>query len=138
MSTTKKPELTVVANRQLGGKVSATIAQQTSAHEAFLNARQVAQKQMAELIDMQAKIASGQSVDSIPSSLSVIETTPVTVSTPAAPVEPAPQERIVSDIKLVERYNKPENIVFDTEALVEFAEGVGVRWWQWTRDAARA
>lgn len=113
--------LTVVKTGQPASRVEQEISQQTRAHEAFLNARSVAQKQMAELIALQAAIASGKPAGELPK-LSVVAPAPAAPKVrEIRPETSAPVQ--IEPIKLVERFNKPKQVIFDTADLVEFAEG---------------
>lgn len=111
------PVLHVLKGNKTSNNISLEIAQKNSAHEAFLNARIVAQKHMAELIAMQTNIAKGL----MPTSVPYMQTVPAAeiANTVAADIT----QKIVEPIQLIERFNKPKNIIFDTADLVEFAEG---------------
>jgi acyl transferase domain-containing protein/3-hydroxymyristoyl/3-hydroxydecanoyl-(acyl carrier protein) dehydratase len=117
MPVKQTPSLKLVKGKQPISSVAQEITQQTKAHEAFLNARAVAQKQMSELISMQANIAAGLPVSAPVSSSSIITNAPR-----LAPVT-VKQTFVPEPIKLVERFSKPKNIIYDTADLVEFAEG---------------
>ena len=117
---TRQPQAVVTqtpSQPAYSGSVATKITQQTQTHNAFIDARNQAQKYLAEMIEMQALILSGKPVAAKSSSqkAQVVHLQPVAASVAQA-FTPAP-------IKLMERYNKPKNIVFNTADLVEFAEG---------------
>lgn len=114
-------------------------SQQTKTHAAFLELRHAAQQKIAAMITGQA-----------PSPLAISQATRPVATAPVASQQAAPQAvapvaaavqtaieptfchnvpatqtvpSTSSCIQLVERFNKPKNIVFDTADLVEFAEG---------------
>ena len=116
-------------------KASKEIFQQSATHKAFLKNRQVAQEQISELIELQAKVAQGlpgyiEAGGAHQPSLTVVSNA---TSTQAAAVQEAftqggfeikgPAGYDYPPLQLKERYNQPENIIFDTADLVEFAEG---------------
>ncbi len=120
MTNTKAPKLTVISTHQPASKVAQEISQQTRVHEAFLNARNVAQKHMAELIVMQTNIAAGLPVSAD------IPFRAVSSAVSASPVKTAVIKSspfVIEPIKLVERFSKPKHVIYDTADLVEFAEG---------------
>ena len=99
--------------------------QQMRTHQAFLRMRQAVQQQMAAMI----------TGNTVPANLSLPQTLPA-ANLPQAtpnfgepnilfpPTCPADYETSKKQcIELVERFNQPKNIVFDTADLVEFAEG---------------
>lgn len=80
------------------------MSQVTKTHAAFLDARSRILNQTAELIKLQVKVAGrGRAAVSVPAMVSV----------PAKP----------HALKLIEKYSKPKKIVWDNDALIEFAEG---------------
>lgn len=119
------------------GSVPATVNQAAQAHKAYLENAKTAQQDMAKLIAMQAQLLSGQPLD--PNALNTtVNITPAakTVNVPgnvpssvSAPVAASPVAKAVQTafepkpIQLVERFNKPDNIIYNTADLVEFAEG---------------
>ncbi|CAA0124076.1 Phthiocerol/phenolphthiocerol synthesis polyketide synthase type I PpsA [BD1-7 clade bacterium] len=109
--------------------VNDEVSQQAAAHSAFIDSRNVAQKHLSEMIELQVDAVQGVPAASVqvqarPQSQPAKVETQITLSETAkaqlAEIDPA---QTPTGIKLVERYNKPENIIFDTDDLVEFAEG---------------
>lgn len=112
------------AGQLMTSKTHDLLSQQAKTHAAFLAMRQAAQEKISALIlggNPQAEI--------------VFNTSPVATAaqapTASAPIAPHYEPTCPSDyvskekqcIELVERFNKPDKIVFDTADLVEFAEG---------------
>ena len=114
---TQKPQDTRYANSAL---TPALAEQQLRSHAAFLAARNATSEKMAELIALQLQISAGKAVAAMPATIAAA---PATASVPPAEQPAAPQQRMVSDIQLIERYNQPANIIFNQADLVEFAEG---------------
>ncbi len=86
------------------------MSQVSKTHAAFLDARAKILSQAAELVMLQVKMAGGYSAAlAVPAAVAL----PTEVAAPSAP----------HTIKLVEKYSKPRKIVWDNDALVEFAEG---------------
>ncbi|MFT4923953.1 MAG: acyl transferase domain-containing protein/3-hydroxymyristoyl [Phenylobacterium sp.] len=123
-------------------KSSKAIFQQTKTHQAFLQGRQVAQQQISQLIQLQAQVSSGQLSSGQPVAapvqanpeLSIVSSQPVAVTQNA---QAANQEWATASgfqikgpdgydyppLNLTERYNQPQEVIWDTADLVEFAEG---------------
>jgi acyl transferase domain-containing protein/3-hydroxymyristoyl/3-hydroxydecanoyl-(acyl carrier protein) dehydratase len=113
------------------------IAGQYSAHRAFLEMRQAAQKQMAALIRLQAGIPAAQSLAPLaPATAHEVVPAPAPTPAAAAPLAPPPSPPLApplapprarryraQPISLVERFSRPRQVIFDTQALTEFAEG---------------
>lgn len=98
----------------ISAALSQKLTQQNLAHKAFLNGRFEAEKQIAMLIKLQAK------------GLSNSQENAVIVSEKKASqfIKIQGQKGYhYPDIELIERYNKPQQVVFDTSQLIEFAEG---------------
>lgn len=119
-------------------KASKEIFQQASTHQAFLASRQAAQQQISELIQLQAKVSSGQSGVSVPVQGQATTTAPAKPALSiVSPAKAANQEWANASgfqikgpdgyhyppLQLKERYNQPKEIIWDTADLVEFAEG---------------
>jgi len=83
-------------------KTSSEIFQQSKTHQAFLRSRSMAEQQIAKLIKIQAQSLSANVVTDV-----------------IAPTE----EYIYPALNLIERFNRPKQVIYDTAALVEFAEG---------------
>jgi acyl transferase domain-containing protein/3-hydroxymyristoyl/3-hydroxydecanoyl-(acyl carrier protein) dehydratase len=123
------------ASMNVRSKTSSEIFQQAQTHQAFINARQAAGKQISTLIKLQAQALSGDSSQQIhgqslgqaneqsvnkqaPSKDEILINTPQTgfaIKGPAGYQYPP--------LQLVERFNKPKQVIYDTADLVEFAEG---------------
>ncbi len=87
-------------------KFQQNLSQVSRAHAAFLDSRQQSMQQMGELIEIQTQVlTNGGANVTVPVSTSIA----VNVKAEMPP--------------LVERYSQPKNIIWDTDALVEFAEG---------------
>ncbi|MEH6452899.1 MAG: beta-ketoacyl synthase N-terminal-like domain-containing protein, partial [Psychromonas sp.] len=128
-------------------KTSQEIFQQTNTHKAFIRSRHAAEQEISKMIKLQAQVASGapvaveikSSLDlnaqpitqpiTNPSNLTVNETS--YTETAVLPTQDADSGFAIKgavgynypSLPLVERYNQPENIIYDTADLVEFAEG---------------
>ena len=108
----------------MSSKTSAKIVQQSQTHQAFLRARAGAGEQISKLIQLQVDLATGQRTD--------IQKLPVTNKTIDIPkVLDKPNNFTIKGgvgydypaLNLVERFNNPTQVLYDTAALVEFAEG---------------
>ena len=120
MTDNSAPSITIKTN------ASHEIKQQTQTHKAFLRARFMAEKQLSTLIKLQAQVASGQhfSADN--------KKTPA-VAPRSNPNVMVKQQGAINikgqigyqypDLQLKAQYNKPTKVIFNTEDLVEFAEG---------------
>ena len=117
-------------------KASKEIFQQTATHKAFLKNRQVAQEQISDLIELQAKIAAGlpgyiegaagvnKPALTVVSNADTAQTAAVQQAFTQGGFEiKGPAGYNYAPLQLEERYSQPENIIYDTAALVEFAEG---------------
>ncbi len=128
-----------VVGANVKSKVSKEIFQQSATHKAFLKTRQTAQDQIAQLIEMQANVSAG-----LPAYQAKTVSAPVNktvyqpkLSVVAKSLEQANQAYVEQSgfkikgpsgyqyppLHLAERFNQPENIIWDTADLVEFAEG---------------
>ncbi|MGB5446860.1 MAG: 3-hydroxyacyl-[acyl-carrier-protein] dehydratase FabA, partial [Psychromonas sp.] len=146
-ATTKQPifeipTLSDPAGVKVNSKTSKEIFQQTKTHQAFIRSRHAAQQQIAKLITLQAQLASGLPVaDQVKSNpqikpqqkqqaqkLQVEKTTqpanvlPLSMHSAGFQIQGA-AGYAYPPLQLIERYNKPQKIVFDSADLVEFAEG---------------
>jgi 3-hydroxymyristoyl/3-hydroxydecanoyl-(acyl carrier protein) dehydratase/3-oxoacyl-(acyl-carrier-protein) synthase len=104
----------------ISSKTSHLIEQQTQTHQAFLKQRFMAEKQIANLIKLQAgiNVSNAQNTEVISQSLSVEENKKkglLTIKGQTGYYYP--------DLQLKEQFNKPNKVIFDTAQLVEFAEG---------------
>jgi len=120
--STRAANNTFVGNT-VKNSVSKEIYQQSATHHAFLKSRQVAQQQISQMITMQAELSAGlplnngtQALTDAPE-LSIVESpeSGFTIKGPAGHNYPS--------LQLIQRYNQPENIIFNQADLVEFAEG---------------
>ena len=118
VQTSVKP-LSIHAGEKMSSKTSQEIFQKTQTHQAFLRARKVAGEQISKLIQLQANSLHHQ---------------PLQTSTtlPVTPVQTSPSNGFVikgapgyhyPPLNLVERFNQPKKVIYDTADLVEFAEG---------------
>ncbi|QFI37677.1 3-hydroxyacyl-[acyl-carrier-protein] dehydratase FabA [Moritella marina ATCC 15381] len=134
-------------------KASNQIHQQASTHKAFLESRLAAQKNLSQLVELQTKLSiqtgSDNTSNNTASTSNTVLTNPVS-ATPLTLVSNAPvvATNLTSTeakaqaaatqagfqikgpvgynyppLQLIERYNKPENVIYDQADLVEFAEG---------------
>ena len=125
-------------------KASTEIHQQAATHQAFLESRLAAQKNISQLIELQSKLSAttpvqGQVVKTVAevvTPLTVVSNKPV-VAANLTSVEAQVQAEATQagfqikgpvgynypPLQLIERYNKPENVIYDQADLVEFAEG---------------
>ena len=114
--------------------VSSEIEQQSQTHQAFLRARFMAEKQISTLIKLQAQLVMGEQMPMTNNEL----VNPAQITAVEQPIGHSnqPSTNLVGllsiqgqsgfdypPLKLIPKYNKPTNIVFDTAQLVEFAEG---------------
>lgn len=139
----------VVASSVVGvtvtSKASTQIHQQASTHKAFLQNRLAAQKNLSQLVELQAKLSAKALVADTQHNAT---TTPLTL----VPTVVAKQHVVVTNLtsteakaqaaatqagfqikgpvgynypplQLIERYNQPEKVIYDQADLVEFAEG---------------
>jgi acyl transferase domain-containing protein/3-hydroxymyristoyl/3-hydroxydecanoyl-(acyl carrier protein) dehydratase len=108
--------------------ISEQIQQRNKTHEAFLKARFMAEKHIASLIKLQIQGLTGNP-ESVEGQSSVI----VQQSEPKPLMAQRTLKGLVKihgqsgyqypDLQLIEQYNKPDQIIFNTADLVEFAEG---------------
>ena len=117
--------------------VSHTIKQQSQTHQAFLRARFMAEKQIASLIKLQAQVSVGDLVSHVkepdigsqflqPHSLQgqPLKHQSTKSAKPLGAIAIQGQSGYqYPDLQLIEQYNKPTKVVFDTAQLIEFAEG---------------
>ncbi|MCG6201216.1 beta-ketoacyl synthase N-terminal-like domain-containing protein [Psychromonas antarctica] len=91
------------------------IFQQNKTHQAFIRARQVAGQQIAKLIQLQVELLTKRSVQPITEIKSKVTATVIN-NTKNSEYDYPP-------LQLVERFNQPKQVIYDTAELVEFAEG---------------
>jgi acyl transferase domain-containing protein/3-hydroxymyristoyl/3-hydroxydecanoyl-(acyl carrier protein) dehydratase len=128
------------AGVNVASKTSKDIFQQTKTHLAFIRSRHAAEQQIAQLIKLQLQLTPGNPVsaglDKAPekSPSAALDSTTQTGGQAIKAAEPQSTSPAGLQIKgaagyvypplqLVERYNQPQKIVYDSAALVEFAEG---------------
>ncbi len=126
INVTNKPNITHTS-------ISTEIKQQTATHQAFLVSRQIAGQQIAKLVKLQSDILSTatESKNHIKSSKSnsVDHKNVVPLKSASQNIAAKTTSKNVTDrinypaIKLIERFNKPNNIIWNTADLIEFAEG---------------
>jgi len=96
---------------------------QTKTHQAFIRARHVAGQQIATLIKYQAKVLhAGAPTAQIAKQINTRATKTKTEQLTSTLMRDAPQYDYPA-LVLAQNFNKPENIIYDTDALVEFSEG---------------
>ncbi len=149
-----KPELTISPTRKTavsGAKVNSNINnchvktkaskdiyQESATHQAFLTTRQMAQKQLSQLIEMQVNASAGlpayspKSTEKFASKLSIVNSTVKAASIVSVNEKwvkesgfkvKGPKGYNYPPLQLEERFSKPKEIIWDTADLVEFAEG---------------
>ncbi|HEY7865547.1 MAG TPA: beta-ketoacyl synthase N-terminal-like domain-containing protein, partial [Psychromonas sp.] len=114
------------AGVKVASKTSKDIFQQTKTHLAFIRSRHAAEQQIAQLIKLQLPLTSSNSVD-----LTTVNTPAAQSIKAAQPIGTLPAGLQIKGaagyayppLQLFERYNPPQNIIYDNAALVEFAEG---------------
>ena len=123
-------------------QASKEIFQESATHQAFLTTRQVAGQQISKLIEMQANASSGlPAYAATPQSVKPIAHTPkLSVVSSKAQTDDlveankywaeqsgfkikGPAGYSYPPLQLKEQFSQPENIIWDTADLVEFAEG---------------
>ncbi|MCJ8350477.1 beta-ketoacyl synthase N-terminal-like domain-containing protein [Moritella sp.] len=129
-------------------KASTEIYQQASTHQAFLQSRLAAQKNLSQLIELQAKLSAKTPGQGLVVKTVAEVVTPLTVVSTVVAEKPVIAANLTSveaqaqaaatqagfqikgpvgynypPLQLTERYNKPENVIYDQADLVEFAEG---------------
>ena len=108
---------------RISSKTSSEILQQTQTHQAFIRARQAAEKQISTLIKLQAQALSTQEVVTETSPRPSITTpTPTNITEIGFPIK-GPAGYHYPPLQLQERFNKPKQVIYNTADLVEFAEG---------------
>lgn len=115
----KTLNVTALTGAAVLSKVSQEIQQQSQTHQAFLRSRFVAEKQIAQWIKLQANVIQGHSVlnNTIESELPEAEKNAGLLRIKGQ------QGYHYPDLQLIEKYNNPSTVIFNTEQLVEFAEG---------------
>ncbi|HBY86349.1 MAG TPA: 3-hydroxyacyl-[acyl-carrier-protein] dehydratase FabA, partial [Colwellia sp.] len=127
-------------------QASKEIFQESATHQAFLNTRQMAGQQISKLIEMQANVSAHTMIEGT----TYVSTSTTSAVEPLNERAHAPELSVVSSnvqaanenwangsgfqikgptgysyppLQLEERFNKPQEIIWDTADLVEFAEG---------------
>lgn len=111
--------------------VSHQIKQQSQTHQAFLRARFMAEKQISTLIKLQAQVSVGEATSSNTLATNQVQIETLNSSTQENKTIKALGSITIKgqsgyqypDLQLIEQYNKPSKVVFDTQQLIEFAEG---------------
>ncbi|MGL1933318.1 MAG: hypothetical protein OCC45_16420 [Desulfotalea sp.] len=124
---------TQVANVKttMTSKASREIYQQSSTHHAFLKTRQAAEKQIADLIKIQAQMISGLPVNKTAPSTAlktkISRRYEEVISTDSVPQSGFQIKGAAGyhypPLQLTERFGQPSKIIFSEADLVEFAEG---------------
>ncbi|PKH01224.1 3-hydroxyacyl-[acyl-carrier-protein] dehydratase FabA [Psychromonas sp. MB-3u-54] len=121
------------AGVNVASKTSKDIFQQTKTHLAFIRSRHAAEQQIAQLIKLQVQLTSANPVSA------ALDKTAETAA-PEIKAAEIKAEKLQSTspgglqikgasgyayppLQLIERYNQPQKIIYDSAALVEFAEG---------------
>lgn len=121
MSNKTSNDIALTDNGQLQ-QFQDNMSKVSEAHMSFLEARQEAMAQMGELIALQTQLAaSGEAAVASAVRSGGALSRSVTAAAPGGNLSQG--ESFKPQLQLVERYNQPEHIVWDTDALVEFAEG---------------
>ncbi|MEI6897598.1 MAG: beta-ketoacyl synthase N-terminal-like domain-containing protein [Psychromonas sp.] len=125
----------------VSSKISHEILQQTQTHQAFIRARQVAGQQISTLIKLQTQLLSGQApvvnpdrarpqtapeTEALQAELNVVDPIAKSVTEAIADTGFAikgPVGYQYPPLALQVRFNKPQQVIYDTADLVEFAEG---------------
>ncbi|WP_028864001.1 beta-ketoacyl synthase N-terminal-like domain-containing protein [Psychromonas aquimarina] len=100
-------------------KTTKEIAQQTKTHQAFIRSRLAAEQQIAKLIELQTQVLAGSPLTTAPNAL--LSAAPA-LQTPGFQIKGS-SGYAYPPLNLVERFNKPKQVIYDTADLVEFAEG---------------
>ncbi|MCK5819303.1 MAG: 3-hydroxyacyl-[acyl-carrier-protein] dehydratase FabA [Psychromonas sp.] len=106
-------------NRRI--KINSVIFRQTQTHQAFIRARHVAGQQISTLIKYQAKVLNVG--NPISGAVTQSDSTALRTQQQTGALMKDRFEYDTNELVLVENFNKPEHIIYDTEVLVEFAEG---------------
>lgn len=99
------------------------------AHAAFMEARNHAQKHLADLIALQNQLQQGgvvASVNAIAANIPQTHASQAHIAQPTQSIEQVvaeSQAELSPGITLTEQFNQPQQIIFNTDDLVEFAEG---------------
>ncbi|TEW55936.1 3-hydroxyacyl-[acyl-carrier-protein] dehydratase FabA [Psychromonas sp. RZ22] len=104
-------------------KATQDIEQTNQTHQAFLRARFMAEKQISTLIKLQAQMSIAGTTTNTPTSTIYLPLNGVTKQVNGVIQIKGQAGYQYPDLQLIEQYNKPENVVFDTQQLIEFAEG---------------
>jgi len=116
-----------IKRANIKSNVNSEITQQAQTHQAFLRARFAAESQISKLIKLQLSSYSASHSNGAPLK---VEAQPFTQSTQAAPIKTetgfaikGPMGYDYPELQLVEQYNQPKTVIYNTADLVEFAEG---------------
>ena len=110
--------------------VSQNISQETATHKAFLKNRQLAQDKIAKMIALQMEVTTRKALQSasVRTAEAVKLVMAATIADTAEVIESGFQIKGPAGYKypalqLTEQFNQPQDIIWDTADLVEFAEG---------------
>lgn len=121
MSDNKTNDVVLAENGQLQ-QFQENMSRVSDAHMSFLDSRQEAMAQMGELIALQTEVAA-QGEATIATAVRTGGAITQSINSAVAADNLSQGESYKPQVQLTERYNKPEKIIWDTDALVEFAEG---------------
>ncbi|MFT6924802.1 MAG: acyl transferase domain-containing protein/3-hydroxymyristoyl [Psychromonas sp.] len=137
-ATIQTATLTGRAGVNVSSKTSKDIFQQTKTHLAFIRSRHAAEQQIAQLIKVQLQLTLSNcgSVEIDAAPVKTPSAAPLSFAAKAQSKVARPQSSASASLpikggsayaypplQLIERYNQPQNIIYDNAALVEFAEG---------------
>ena len=132
----KVPQVSAVG-ANVSSKASKEIIQSAATHQAFLKTRHSAGQQLAQLVEMQAKVSAGlpayvaakpaltivKSEPVLSATMTSVEATAQVAASAAGFQIKGPVGYNYPPLPLKEQFNQPDNIIWDYEDLVEFAEG---------------
>ncbi|MDA7745733.1 3-hydroxyacyl-[acyl-carrier-protein] dehydratase FabA [Psychromonas sp.] len=120
--TTSEAKSLAVQSNGLFDSVSREITQLNETHQAFLRARFIAEQQIATLIKLQAQTSIDSDLNATNNIHLPLSGVAVSSNVVSIPIY-GQTGYIYPDLRLTEQFNQPSKVIFDTQALVEFAEG---------------
>ncbi|NRA54939.1 MAG: 3-hydroxyacyl-[acyl-carrier-protein] dehydratase FabA [Gammaproteobacteria bacterium] len=134
-----------VKKQSIKATASKEIVQSAATHQAFLQTRQAAQQQLSQLVELQAKVSAGLPAYAPTAYTAPVSAKPALTIVPTEPVASASMTSVEANaqaaasqagfqikgpvgynyppLQLKEQYNQPDNVIYDYDDLVEFAEG---------------
>jgi len=134
-----------VKKQSIKANASKEIVQSAATHQAFLQTRQAAQQQLSQLVELQAKVSAGLPAYAPTAYSAPVSAKPALTIVPTEPVASASMTSVEANaqaaasqagfqikgpvgynyppLQLKEQYNQPDNVIYDYDDLVEFAEG---------------